>query len=78
LEGIAIFDWLRDWLEIYTWWELWLIVSIPTLLVGFWFFFSYLLGIPNDIIRGVAIWALLAILMLGAATVDALRKQRGK
>jgi len=65
-------------LEIYTWWELWLLASIPTAVVAVWVLFSYLIEIQNSIMRTVSVWTLLLLLMLGAATVDALRKQRTK
>lgn len=76
--GTAILGWLRDLLEIYTWWELWLVVSIPSAMVGVWFLLSFLIGIQNDVIRTVAIWSLLFVLTLGAATVDAIRRRRGQ
>ncbi len=70
--------WLKDLLTIYTWKEFWIAVSVPTVVVAFWFLFSFLLSIPNDFVRTVAIWSLIFALTLGAATVDALRRQRGK
>ena len=71
-------EWLKDLLIIYTWKEFWIIMTVPTSIVSIWFLFCYLLAIPNDIIRTVAIWSLISVLTLGAATVDALRKQQGK
>ena len=71
-------EWLKDLLIIYTWREFWIVMTVPTSIVGIWFLFCYLLAIPNDIIRTVAIWSLISVLTLGAATVDALRKQQGK
>ena len=53
-------------------------MTVPTAIVGVWVLFSFLLSIPNDIVRTVAIWSLLFALTLGAATVDALRKQKSK
>lgn len=70
--------WLKDLLTIYTWKEFWIAVSVPTVVVGFWFLFSFLLSIPNDFVRTVAIWSLIFALTIGASTVDALRRQRGK
>ena len=78
MEGLPILQWLRDLLEIYTWWELWLLASIPTAIVAVWVLFSYLIEIQNSIMRTVSVWTLLLLLMFGAATVDALRKQRTK
>lgn len=69
--------WLRDLLDIYTWTEFWLIVSVPTAITGVWLLFTLLLSIPNDIIRAAAIWSLFFALTLGAATVDAIRKRVG-
>jgi len=70
-------QWLKDLLTIYTWKELWLVVSVPTVVMGIWFLFCFLLTIPVIIIRAIAIWSLISVLTLGAATVDAIRKQRG-
>lgn len=78
MEESTILQWLRDLIEIYTWWELWLLASVPTAIVGVWVLFSYLLEINNTILRSASIWILLLLLMFGAATVDALRKQRTK
>jgi len=73
-----MFQWLKDLLTIYRWKELWMIVSVPTVVMGIWFLFCFLLTIPIIIIRAIAIWSLISILTLGSATVDALRKQRGR
>jgi hypothetical protein len=73
-----LLDWLRDWLTIYTWKELWVIVSVPTAIMGVWFLFTWLLSIPNDIIRTVAIWSLIFTLTLASETVRALRKQKAR
>ncbi|MFB0522772.1 MAG: hypothetical protein ACETV1_03310 [Candidatus Bathyarchaeia archaeon] len=70
-----VFQWLRDLLTIYTWTELWLIVSVPTAMTGLWFLLSFLLSIPNDAVRTASIWLVISGLTLGAATVDALRKR---
>ncbi|UCE44324.1 MAG: hypothetical protein JSV57_02255 [Candidatus Bathyarchaeota archaeon] len=53
-------------------------MSVPTAILGFWFLFCLLLSIPVIIIRAIAIWALLIILMLGSVTVDVLRKRQNK
>jgi len=74
----ALLEWLKDLLIIYTWKELWIVVSLPTVVVGVWILFTFLLSIPNDIVRTIAIWSLIFALTLGAATVDALRKQQSK
>lgn len=71
-------EWLRDLLTIYTWKEFWIVMSVPTAMVGVWVLFCFLLTIPNDIIRTVAIWTLIFALTLGAATADALRRQQSK
>ena len=71
-------EWLKDLLIIYTWKELWIVVSVPTAVVGIWILFTFLLSIPNDIVRTISIWSLIFALTLGAATVDALRKQQSK
>jgi hypothetical protein len=76
--GVSILQWLRDLIKIYTWWEIWLLAGIPTAIVAVWVLFSYLLEIQNTIARSASIWTLLLLLMFGAATVDALRKQRTK
>jgi hypothetical protein len=73
-----LLGWLKDLLTIYTWKEFWIVMSVPTSVVGFWFLFCFLIAIPNDIVRGVAIWSLIFALTLGAATVDALRRQPSK
>jgi ABC-type transport system involved in cytochrome bd biosynthesis fused ATPase/permease subunit len=73
-----MFQWLRDLLGIYAWKELWLVVSVPTAVMGVWFLFCFLLTIRIIIIRAIAIWSLLFILTLGSATVDALRKKQAK
>jgi hypothetical protein len=74
----ALLEWLRDLLTIYTWKEFWIVMSVPTAMVGVWVLFCFLLTIPNDIIRTVAIWTLIFALTLGAATADALRRQQSK
>jgi hypothetical protein len=71
-----LLEWLKDLLIIYTWKEFWIAVSVPTAVVGVWMLFCFLLTIPNDIVRTVAIWGLIFALSAGAATVDALRKQQ--
>ena len=48
------------------------------MLVAFWLLFAYLLAIPNTIARTASIWAMLFLLTIGAATVDAIRKRREK
>ena len=73
-----LLGWLKDLLIIYTWKEFWIVMTVPTSIMGIWLLFCYLLTIPNDIIRTVAIWSLIFALTLGAATVDALRKQQSK
>lgn len=76
--GTLILQWLRDWLEMYTWWEIWLVASIPTVIAAFWFLLGYFISIKNDVIRTVAIWSMLFLLTLAGATVDALRRQKSK
>ena len=73
-----LLGWLKDLLTIYTWKEFWIVMSVPTSIVGFWFLFCFLLAIPNDVVRALAIWSLIFALTLGAATVDALRRQPSK
>jgi hypothetical protein len=75
---ILVFGWLKDFLQIYTWKEFWIVMSVPTVILGFWFLFCLLLSIPVIIIKAIAIWALLIILMLGSVTVDVLRKRQNK
>jgi hypothetical protein len=75
---ISIFDWLRDFLRIFSWWELWLVASLPALIVGVWLLFSFFLTIQNEVIRTVVTWSLLFTLTLGAATVDDIKKRRGR
>jgi len=76
-EAILILDWLKDFLKIYTWIELWIVVSIPALMTCFLLLFSFMLSIQNEAIRAAAIWLLVSGLTAGAVTVDALKKQRG-
>jgi hypothetical protein len=76
-EAILILDWLKDFLKIYTWIELWIIVSIPAVMACFWLLFSFMLSLQNEAIRAAAIWLLVSGLTAGAATVDALKKQKG-
>jgi len=71
-----MFQWLKDWLAIYLWSELWMVVSVPVAIMGVWFLFCLLIGIPNSYLRAIAIWSLFLTLALGATTVDALRKRR--
>jgi hypothetical protein len=75
---ISVFQWLKDLLDIYTWKEFWIVMSVPAAITGLWFLFYLLLSIPVTIIRAISIWSLIFILTLGAATVDALRKQSGE
>lgn len=70
--------WLKDLLRIYTWKELWMVVSVPTAIMGVWFLFCYLLTIPIVPIRAMAIWSLISLLTVGSATVDAVRKKQSK
>ena len=69
-------EWVKDLLRLYTWKELWIVVSVPTAVMGIWFLFCYLLTIPVIAVRAAAIWSLIFILTLGSATVDAVRKGR--
>jgi hypothetical protein len=71
-------EWLEDLLDIYTWKEFWIIISAPVAITGLWFLFILLLSIPITIIRAITIWSLIFILTLGAAAVDASRKQSGQ
>lgn len=71
-------EWLKDLLTVYTWKEFWMVIGVPTAVMGVWFLFSFLLTIPNDIVRTVTIWSLIFVLTLGAATVDVLRRDQGK
>ncbi len=71
-------EWLKELLMIYTWKELWVIVSVPTLIVGVWALFCFLLTIPSDIIRIIGIWTLIFALTAGAAAVDVLKRQKSK
>ena len=71
-------QWIKEFLRIYTWKELWMVVSVPTAVMGVWFLFCYLLTIPIITVRAAAIWSLIFILTLGSATVDALRKRQSK
>ena len=75
---ILVFGWLKDLLRVYTWKEFWMVISVPTAIMGVWFLFCFLLTIPIIVIRAVAIWSLIFILMLGSITVDALKKQQAK
>jgi hypothetical protein len=75
---ISVFKWLKDLLNIYTWKEFWIVISVPAAITGIWLLFYLLLSIPVTIIRVISIWLLIFILTLGAAAVDALRKQGGK
>jgi len=71
-------EWVKDFLRIYTWKELWMVVSVPTGVMGIWFLFCYLLSIPVIAVRTTAIWLPVCILTLGSATVDAVRKRQSK
>ncbi|MFB0522717.1 MAG: hypothetical protein ACETV1_03025 [Candidatus Bathyarchaeia archaeon] len=73
-----VFGWLKDLLRVYTWKEFWMVISVPTALMGVWFLFCFLLTIPIIVIRAIAIWSMIFILTLGSITVDALRKQQAK
>lgn len=73
-----MFQWLKDLLSIYTWKELWMVVSVPTLIMSIWFLFCFLLTIPLVPLRATAIWLLFFTLTAGSVTVDALRKQQAK
>jgi len=74
--GGHILDLLKEWLLIYTWVELWLIVGVTVLMLSVWFLFSLLLGIQNTIIRATAIWSLIFGLTAGAATTNYIMKRR--
>lgn len=71
-------QWLKDLLRIFTWKELWMVVSVPTAIMGVWLLFNLMLSIRIIFIRATAIWLLFFILTLGSATVDALRKKQAK
>jgi len=73
-----VFGWLKDLLRVYTWKEFWMVISVPTAIMGAWFLFCFLLTIPIIVIRAIAIWSMIFILTLGSITVDALRKQQAK
>lgn len=70
-----MFEWLKDLLKIYTWTELWMVVSVPTAIVGVWFLFCLLLRIPIVFWRALAIWLLIFVLSAGSAAVDKARKK---
>jgi len=72
----TLLKWLKDLLTIYTWKEFWIVMSVPTAMVGVWVLFSFLLSIPNDIIRAVTIWSLIFALTVGAATANAIKRQQ--
>ena len=74
--GGHILGLLKEWLLIYTWVELWLIVGVTVLMLSVWFLFSLLLGIQNTIIRATAIWSLIFGLTAGAATTNYIMKRR--
>ena len=57
-------EWLKDLLKIYTWTEFWIVVSVPSVMMGIWILFAKMLAIKNDVLRTVAIWALIFILTL--------------
>jgi len=76
--GIPVFEWLKDLLIIYTWKELWIVISVPTAIMGLWFLFCFLLTIPIVLIRAIAIWTMVSLLTAGSAAVDALRKRATK
>jgi len=69
-------EWVKDFLAMYTWKELWMVVSVPAGVMGVWFLFCYFLSIPIIAVRATAIWSLVFILTLGSATVDAVRKRQ--
>lgn len=64
-------QWLRDLLKIYTLRDFWLIMTVPTAIVVTWSVFCFLLGIPNDVVRCVALWALILGLTVLGATAQA-------
>ena len=70
--------WIKDLLKIYTWKEFWMVVTVPTAVIGVWFLFCFLLSIRIILVRAIAIWLLIFLLTLGGATVDVLRKKQGK
>jgi hypothetical protein len=67
---------IRDFLKIYTWIEVWVVVTVAAGLVGIWYIFSLELMIENIIFRSAAIWALVILLSGGAAATDYLRKRK--
>lgn len=71
-----VFQWLKDLLDIYTWTEFWMVMSVPTGIVGVWVLFCFFFTLPIGAIRFVALWSLILALTYGAITVDALRKKR--
>lgn len=71
-------NWLKELLTIYTWKEFWIAVSIPTVILGVWFLFTYLLSIPNNLIRATAIWSLIFSLTFASETVRTLKKSKEK
>ena len=74
--GGHILDWLKEWLLIYTWIELWIIVGITVLMLSTWLLFGFMLGIQNTLIRATAIWSLIFGLTAGAATTNYIVKRR--
>jgi DNA anti-recombination protein RmuC len=71
---IPFLDWLRDLIEIYTWKELWIVVSAPTILTGVLLLFAFMFRIEDITIRSAAIWSLLSSLMIAGITADYYRK----
>jgi uncharacterized YccA/Bax inhibitor family protein len=74
--GSHILDWLKEWLLIYTWIELWIIVGITVLMLSTWLLLGFMLGIQNTLIRATAIWSLIFVLTAGAATTNYIVKRR--
>jgi len=63
--------WLKDFFQVYSWKEFWLVVSVPTAITGVWILLAYMLAIENDVIRGVLIWGFIFVLcLLTTAKVD--------
>lgn len=73
---IDIFDWLRDLIEIYTWREVWIAVSVPGIIMGVWFLFTFMLRIQNVALRTASIWALIIVLTAGSAATEYTKKRK--
>lgn len=66
---------LKDFLSIFMWWELWILVGGAFLVMGAWVFVCFALMIPNNAVKTMVLWSFIFLLsILGGLTEKSQKK----